>query len=77
MGQALNHNHELQGRHDSAKDLEKNLMQQVSRLLSERDEANGKLRSIELQLAEVHASEKKLSSDLKESLREADMHREK
>ena len=60
----MNHNHELQGRLGSAKDLEKNLMQQVSWLLSERDEAKDKLQSTGRQLAEVQASEKSLCSDL-------------
>ena len=60
----MNHNHELQGRLSSAKDLEKNLTQQVSLLLSECDEARDKLQSTERQLAEVQASEKSLCSDL-------------
>ncbi|KAG8221164.1 hypothetical protein J3R82DRAFT_2715 [Butyriboletus roseoflavus] len=65
---ALNHNHELQGRLDSAKGLEKNLTQQASRLLSERDEAKDKLQSIERQLAEVQACEISLSSDMAKTL---------
>lgn len=64
----MNHNHELQGRLDSAKGLEKNLTQQASRLLSERDEAKDKLQSIEHQLAEMQACEKSLSSDMAKTL---------
>ncbi|KAN0088340.1 hypothetical protein V8E55_005397 [Tylopilus felleus] len=62
--QASNHNHELQGRLDAAKGLEKNLTQQASRLLSEHDEVKEKLRSLERQLAEVQAREKSLSSNM-------------
>jgi chromosome segregation ATPase len=62
----------LQGRLDSAKGLEKNLTQQASRLLSERDEVKEKLQAIERQLAEVQACEKSLSSDLAKILIERD-----
>jgi chromosome segregation ATPase len=58
----------LQGRLDSAKGLEKNLTQQASWLLSERDEVKEKLQSTEGQLAEVHACEKSLSSDMAKTL---------
>lgn len=60
----------MQGRLDSAKGLEKNLTQQASRLLSERDEAKEKLQSIERQLAEVQVCEKSLSSDMAKTLME-------
>ena len=58
----------MQGRLDSAKGLEKNLTQEVSWLLSDRDEAKEKLQATERQLAEVQASEKKLSSDMTKTL---------
>ncbi|KAF9224211.1 hypothetical protein BS17DRAFT_780645 [Gyrodon lividus] len=61
---ALNRGHELQGRLDSAQELEKNLMQQASRLLSERDETNEKFQSTERQLAEVQAREQSLSTEI-------------
>ncbi|KAF8448739.1 hypothetical protein L210DRAFT_3756622 [Boletus edulis BED1] len=70
--QTLNHNHELQGRLDSAKGLEKNLTQQASRLLSERDEVKEQLQSVERQLAEAQAREKTLSSDIAKILIERD-----
>ncbi|KAF8835564.1 hypothetical protein BDN67DRAFT_1072366 [Paxillus ammoniavirescens] len=65
---ALNRGHELQGRLDSAKELEKNLMQQASRLLSERDETKEKLQSTERQLAEVQSREKSLSAEIAKAL---------
>lgn len=58
----------MHGRLDSAKGLEKNLTQQASRLLSERDEVKEKLQSVERQLAEVQANEKSLSSDMAKTL---------
>jgi chromosome segregation ATPase len=64
----LNRGHELQGRLDSAKELEKNLMQQASRLLSERDETKEKLQSTDRQLAEVQSREKSLSAEIAKAL---------
>ena len=58
----------MQGRLDSAKGLEQNLTQQISRLLSERDEVKEKMQSIERQLAEVQAREKSLYSDIAKTL---------
>lgn len=68
----LNHNHELQGRLDSAKGIEKNLTQQTSRLLSEHEEVKKKLQSTECQLFEVQAREKSLVSDMTKTLMERD-----
>ncbi|KIK95068.1 hypothetical protein PAXRUDRAFT_25655 [Paxillus rubicundulus Ve08.2h10] len=65
---ALNRGHELQGRLDSTKELEQNLMQQASRLLSERDETKEKLESTERQLIEVQNHEKSLSTEIAKAL---------
>ncbi|KAF9232453.1 hypothetical protein BU15DRAFT_81243 [Melanogaster broomeanus] len=55
--QALNRGHELQGRLDSTKEHQSHLMEEASRLLSERD-------STARELAEVQAREKSLSADV-------------
>ncbi|KIJ65367.1 hypothetical protein HYDPIDRAFT_39322 [Hydnomerulius pinastri MD-312] len=74
---ALNQNHELQGRLDAAKEFEKNLVQQASRLLSERDATSDKLQSVEQQLADVQAHEKLLSTQIAKVLTERDAATEK
>ncbi|KAG6378033.1 hypothetical protein JVT61DRAFT_13712 [Boletus reticuloceps] len=63
--QALNRNHELQGRLDALKTLEENLMQQASRLLSECDQAMEKL-------ANMQASKRVRSFEMTKTLVEWD-----